>query len=53
MNGTSKAWSYGPLALNSSAMSRMKQISRAAYSMAFTPFGVSDECAAWPFTQQR
>ena len=26
---------------------------RAAYSIAFSPFGVSDECAAWPRTQQR
>ena len=30
----------------------MKQIRRAAYSIAFRPFGVSDECAANPRTQQ-
>src|ERR1700744_2688914 len=52
VNGTSYWSSNGPRARNSSATSRMKQIRRAAYSIAFTPCGVSDECAATPRTQQ-
>src|SRR6218665_3901850 len=53
VKGTSKCGSYGPSARCLSARSRMKQIMRAAYSMALTPCGVSAEYAAWPWTRQR
>jgi hypothetical protein len=53
VKGTSKASSNGPSPRNASAWSRMKQISRAAYSMALSPCGVSEECAACPCTRQR
>ncbi|MNR03943.1 hypothetical protein D3C85_1198650 [compost metagenome] len=52
-SGTSKSRSNGPCSRCLSAMSRIWQMARAAYSMALTPCGVSEECAACPCTVHR